>query len=311
MTVTSSPRGAAPPCRRGCGSPGRRPGRCRWRRTDRRARARRPGRCRPARCSSGPRSRSGSRARPPAARGRWSARRPGPWSAGSRSPVPAASLLRSTNGTALRRRTCAGPWHLVEDLVRGHPHEVGVHELHDRPEPAVQRHAAAHPANAFSLIGVPRTRSGNFSSGRLGGTVGAALEPVDVLTQDDDRLVGLHAAGHDVADDVDELAFPELAAEGVQLLVAAAAELAQVTADADVDEARVRPLVGPDPALARACRRDRLQQRVADRPPSLRRTSSAPPRALSSVHSSRRSCCGAAAPAGRGPARSVSSSLSR
>ena len=33
---------------------------------------------------------------------------------------------------------------LVEELVGGDPHEVGVHELDDRPEPAVESHAAAH-----------------------------------------------------------------------------------------------------------------------------------------------------------------------
>jgi hypothetical protein len=55
---------------------------------------------------------------------------------------------------------------LVEQLVGGDPHEVGVHELDDGPEPAVERDAAAEPVKAFSLIGVPRIRPGTPRAAR-------------------------------------------------------------------------------------------------------------------------------------------------
>ena len=127
---------------------------------------------------------------------------------------------------------------LVEELVGGDPHEVGVHELDDRAEPAVQRHAAAQAGERVLADRRAEHPVGELLQRPPGGAVGAALEPVDVLAQHDDRLVRLHAAGHDVADDVDELALRELAARRCRApAYRLPVQLAQVAADADVDEA--------------------------------------------------------------------------
>src|ERR1700710_610397 len=70
------------------------------------------------------------------------------------------------------------------------------------------------PVNAFSLIGVPRTRSGRAALGPGGGRVVPAVERVPVLPHDDDALVGAHPPVHDRGDGVDELRLGHRAGEG-------------------------------------------------------------------------------------------------
>jgi len=115
-------------------------------------------------------------------------------------PVPIATLLRRTSGTS---SSPPNMWRafadLVEQLVGGDPHEVCVHELHDRAVPAVQRDAtgqAGEPVLADRGAEHP-VRVGLLEA--LGRAVGAAVEAVDVLAHDDHALVIVELASDDPA----------------------------------------------------------------------------------------------------------------
>ncbi len=98
----------------------------------------------------------------------------------------------------------------------------------------------------------------------LRGAVGSSLEAVHVLAEDHYRRVSLHPAGHHVADDVDEPAVRQPSGEGVDFFIAGTVELAEIAADADVDEAGVGPQAADDAALAGLASGERFQDGVAD-----------------------------------------------
>ncbi len=139
---------------------------------------------------------------------------------------------------------------LVEELVGGHPEEVGVHELDDRPVAQIERHA---PGEAREGVLADRRAEHPVGVGvreALGRAVGPAPEAMDVLTHHDDGGVGGHAPCHHLRDDVDELALGHGPGEGVRLLVAdAGAELREVASHSDVAEGGLRPFLRPDAAL--------------------------------------------------------------
>ena len=128
---------------------------------------------------------------------------------------------------------------LVEELVRGDPDEVRVHQLGHRAVPAVQRQTAGEADE-----GVLRDRGAEHpvGVGRLqvpGRAARATLQLVDVLPHDDDPVVGGHPAVHDVGDHVDELPLHHRALVVGLLHVANAVELGQVAPDPGVDPGRV------------------------------------------------------------------------
>ena len=152
---------------------------------------------------------------------------------------------------------------LVEQLVGRHPHEVGVHELHDRLEPAVQRDASAQARERVFADGCAEDPVRIELLEPSSGAVGASVETVHVFTHHHDCVVGLHPASHHRCHDVDELPLADLAREGVAVRDVGVVELAQVAADPDVDEGRVGPLRRPDPPLSRLAAGQRFQQYVA------------------------------------------------
>ena len=99
----------------------------------------------------------------------------------------------------------ARPGDLVEELVGGDPHEVGVHELHDRREAAVERDAAGQAGEGVLADRGAEDPVGEALGETAGRSVGAAVEAVDVLAHDDDAGVGLHPATEDGGDGLDEL----------------------------------------------------------------------------------------------------------
>jgi len=107
---------------------------------------------------------------------------------------------------------------LVEHLVRGHPDEVGVHQLDHRVEPPVLGQPAAQAGERALRDRRAEHPLLELLLQALGGAPRATVEPVDVLAHDHDRVVGLHPVTHDLGDDVDELALLELVGLEVGLL---------------------------------------------------------------------------------------------
>ena len=122
------------------------------------------------------------------------------------------------------------------------------------------------PVNAFSLIGVPRTRSGKASLQPAGGAVGAAVEAVHVLAHDDDARRRSPSGG------------PSRAATASMNFCSASSPV-NVVAVGDrrvrrtrsrsprtptSTKRRVGPLARLDPALAGLAAGQRLEQHVAD-----------------------------------------------
>ena len=145
---------------------------------------------------------------------------------------------------------------LVEHLVGRDPQEVGVHELDDRAEPAVEGQPAAQPGERVLADRRAEHAAGILLGQALGGAVGAPVEPVHVLAEHDDARVLAHPPVHDPGHGVDELAGLELAGEVPLLDRAGPGEFGQVAADADVDEGGVGPQAGTDPAGAGLAVRD-------------------------------------------------------
>ncbi len=173
----------------------------------------------------------------------------------------AAQHQRHTGLTAVHVPRLAD---LVEQLVGGDPHEVGVHELDDRRAPPVERDAAGQPGEGVLADRGAEDPAGEPLRESAGGAVRPAVEPVHVLAHDDDAGVGLHPAAHDGGDGLDELGLLHRYGEAARLDDPRGAELREVAAHAHVDPVRVGPLRGPDPPLAGLAAGQRLDQLAAD-----------------------------------------------
>ena len=106
---------------------------------------------------------------------------------------------------------------LVEELVGGHPHEVGVHELHHWLEPAVERDSAPQTRECILADWCAQDPVGIGLLQTSCGTVRPAIESVYILPHHHDGFVGLHPTRHHAGHCVDELLLHDLAAEGVAL----------------------------------------------------------------------------------------------
>jgi hypothetical protein len=130
----------------------------------------------------------------------------------------------------------AGLGDLVEDLVRGDQGEVRIHELDHGAVGAFHRDPAGQADEA--LLG---DRAGHDAVGEAGGqaagrAVGATLQLVDVLADDEVALVLFHPPPHDLGHDIDELDLAHLAAGALQFLEAGTGELGEIAAKAFVAE---------------------------------------------------------------------------
>ncbi|MCY1185522.1 hypothetical protein D9M73_263060 [compost metagenome] len=102
---------------------------------------------------------------------------------------------------------------LVEHLVRRDPHEVRVHELHDRSVAAVHRQPATEAGEGVLADRRAEHAIREAILQATGGAVGATFQTMHVLAHDHHAGVGFHAAGHHVGHRIDELALLQLAAE--------------------------------------------------------------------------------------------------
>src|SRR5664280_2755643 len=152
---------------------------------------------------------------------------------------------------------------LVEKLIGSHPHEVGVHELHDRLKAAVESDSAPQTREGILADRCAQHPVGIGLLQTSGGAVGPAVEAMNVLTHHHDALVGLHPTCHHRGHRVNELRLRDLAHVRVLVSYVSVPELTQVPADPDVDERGVRPLRGLDLSLSRLAARARLEQNLA------------------------------------------------
>ena len=140
---------------------------------------------------------------------------------------------------------------LVEDLIGGDPHEIGIHEFDHRAHAAIRRHARGKAGEGVLGDGRAKAAVGKTLGQAPRRAIGAALEAVDVLAHDDDALVLLHAAGHDIGDGVDETRLGDGGAgEAGRFLIAGAGHFGQIAAQAVIAKALLGPQRGDDALLA-------------------------------------------------------------
>src|SRR5699024_9931941 len=129
---------------------------------------------------------------------------------------------------------------LVEDLVGGYPHKIGVHELHDRLVATGHRQPSTETGK-----GVFTNRRTEYPVRVLilepaGSPVSPAFEPVHILSQDNDTSIRGHATIQYISDGVDE------APRNCRCLAVVGKDAtfqARFRADSLIDQGRIRPQV--------------------------------------------------------------------
>ena len=130
---------------------------------------------------------------------------------------------------------------LIEQLIGGHPHEVRVHELDDWAKATIERHAATEPRERVLTDWGPQNSIGEAILQSTGSAIRPSIEPVDVLTENHDAIVGFHPTIHHPSYGVDELDLGRFPREVFTIGPAQPLEFAEISANADIHKGWVGP----------------------------------------------------------------------
>ena len=171
-------------------------------------------------------------------------------------PDPIATFVRSTSGTGLLppNMCLALPIWLNTWSAATHRKSGYMNSTTGRNRPS-SASPPPSPANAFSLIGVPRTRPGYFLGRPL---VAPLVPPLSLCTSSPSTTIrGSAPIRRSITADTASMNFPRRSSpvnDGA-LGGPRPGDLRQVAADPDVDERRVGPQLGADAPRARPSRR--------------------------------------------------------
>src|SRR5271166_3048440 len=102
---------------------------------------------------------------------------------------------------------------LIEYLIGSHPHEVRIHEFDDRAKASVHRKPAAQANESTFADRRAKHAVRKSRSKPARGAIGATLEPVNILAEDDERRIGRKTPIEHIGNHIDEFAFLQRSGE--------------------------------------------------------------------------------------------------